>query len=680
MSAAVSDNLPVFAYTSNLAANTSHTSPKLLLGSYTGLSALLYSDVQISLRVQFSGDGVHWDHEKSVLGAANTGKQFNFSVSAKWTRFILSNSNLIGGSSILRFHVYATPTPPSSLEAIEDGIHISSFNVKAGRGLSAATTIMLKQYDFSMGQTGVPLWDHNQTDYLFPTSQTTTSTKSTAAVPPGDADDDPPLKPTLSYLPLYRTPHPDIVLYTNCIRATDGLDYTGTGNIIGFGDYNGAIDPYEPPVGAPPAPVVIGNNGWCGMSVFPREYHTGTVDILEQPNVVVLSAERFPVPLGGDFGIQFTASFLQEEKPDGPFQRPKYLLFGLSDSEPTKGPSFLNEVLLPNSCYYFGNAPNITKINTLDPLDYLSIVVKESSAEGGTVELSIRSQSWNHDKADGTGKLSKINPEAVNCYRIILNHGITRTVDFEILDPESNTFVLVHRHENDLFHTSKHSSFGLSGFFGIAHPGDGSRDTPNPPESTTSYISRASILNASLFLGETISSLSRQPRLDVFAIHAATRIFDVAGAGGVVRSHLLWFRNDTYFGDATPDTSPYTSTYNRKSIIIESFSALPTAACRVAGFLNPKMNDPSPTVPHDFLPIHYMTLPDGTSGPAAVNRYLDERQIFSVDFSADTHREIRIADLIGTHIRVPAGQTFVLAVFYAVQVGIAASINVRLDS
>lgn len=660
MSAAVSDNLPFFAFTNNLAANTSHTSAKLLLGSYTGLSALLYSNIQISVRIQFSGDGVHWDYEKTVLGAANTGKQYNFSVSAKWTRFILSNSNLTGSSTILRFHVYATPTPPSSLEAIEDGIHIASLHAKAGRGIPTSTTLMLKQYDFSVGCTGVPLWDYAQTDYLYPNSQTPASTVSTIAVP-------------LTFLDLYKTAHPDIVLYTNCIRETADSEYTGTGNVIGFGDYKGQLDPYE-------TGFTLANSAWCGMSIFAREFHTGTSPALAKPNVVVLSAERFSVPLGGDFGVQFTASFLQEDKPPGPFQRPKYLLLGLADSEPTKDPGVGDAVLLPNSCYYFGNAPNITKINTLDPLDYLSIVIKEPTFSGAAMELSIRSQFWNKDKADGTGKLAKINPESVNCYRIILNHGLTRTVDFEILDPITNVYVLVHRHENDIFHIGKHGAFGLSGFFGIADLNDGSSDIPNEPgETGVSYISRASILNASIFLGEAFSSLSRQPSLDVFALNSGIRLFEHAGGGGIYRSHLLWMRNQSYFGSTAPSVSPYYSTDNRKSIIIESFSALPTAACRVVGYINPEMPDPDTPEEHPFLPILYKKTPPGTTNGPSANVFLGERQVFSVDFSADTHREIRIADLIGTHIRIPAGQTFVLAIFYAVQVGVSTSINVRLD-
>lgn len=107
-----SDNVLLLSHTSNILAGVTYTSEKVILGQYISLNILPKSDVDLSIVLQFSGDGSNWDYSVTSTVAAGGNTVISNPVQAKWMRITVTNSSG-ANSTYLRVFVYGTPSNSS---------------------------------------------------------------------------------------------------------------------------------------------------------------------------------------------------------------------------------------------------------------------------------------------------------------------------------------------------------------------------------------------------------------------------------------------------------------------------------------------------------------------------------------------------------------------------------------
>lgn len=185
-----SDNVELLTYTSNIPALTSVFTTKVILSQYISLSIIGACDQNLSIVIQFSGDGTHWDYNitRSLPIAAND--VISTPVYAKWMRMEITNTGVLATTS-LRLFVYGTPSN-SSISAVISKIgnldpEISVYNslpTSVFNELQTAEVTPKVQYIFNRGVDGtiitpLPTWSlpykgikmyDSSNDPLYPTS------------------------------------------------------------------------------------------------------------------------------------------------------------------------------------------------------------------------------------------------------------------------------------------------------------------------------------------------------------------------------------------------------------------------------------------------------------------------------------------------------------------------------
>lgn len=100
-----SDNVHLLSYTTAITAGSTVTTEKVILGQYISLNIIPKCDQDLTLVVQFSGDGVNWDYNQfnSIAAASNT--LISSPVSGKWIRLQITNAS-VNNATYTRVYVY----------------------------------------------------------------------------------------------------------------------------------------------------------------------------------------------------------------------------------------------------------------------------------------------------------------------------------------------------------------------------------------------------------------------------------------------------------------------------------------------------------------------------------------------------------------------------------------------
>lgn len=112
-----SDNINLLSYTQNISAGSTITTEKVISGQFISLNILPKADQDLTIVIQFSGDGTNWDYSvtKNISSGSNT--LDTTPVVAKWMRLRITNNGL-SSTTYLRVFVYGTPTNSSTLAQI----------------------------------------------------------------------------------------------------------------------------------------------------------------------------------------------------------------------------------------------------------------------------------------------------------------------------------------------------------------------------------------------------------------------------------------------------------------------------------------------------------------------------------------------------------------------------------
>lgn len=112
-----SNNVELLSYTTNLSAGATYTSDKVILGQYISLNILPKADQSLTILLQFSGDGTHWDYSVSNSVSAGANDMITTPVQAKWMRVRITNNGVVA-TTFLRVFVYGTPSNSSIVAQI----------------------------------------------------------------------------------------------------------------------------------------------------------------------------------------------------------------------------------------------------------------------------------------------------------------------------------------------------------------------------------------------------------------------------------------------------------------------------------------------------------------------------------------------------------------------------------
>lgn len=112
-----SDNINLLSYAQNILAGATITTEKMILGQFISLNIIPKSDQDLTIVIQFSGDGSNWDYSvtKNITAGSNT--LDTTPVVSKWMRLLITN-NGVSDTTFLRVFVYGTPSNSSTLAQI----------------------------------------------------------------------------------------------------------------------------------------------------------------------------------------------------------------------------------------------------------------------------------------------------------------------------------------------------------------------------------------------------------------------------------------------------------------------------------------------------------------------------------------------------------------------------------
>lgn len=154
-----SDNVNLISFTSNLTAGSTHITDKVLLGQYISLSIIGKSDVDLTIIIQFSGDGINWDYSVTRSLTIGANSVLASPVQGKWTRLQITNSSIVD-STYLRLFCYGTPSN-SSISAqiskignIDPSVQVSNLPFAAFGELLIVESFPAAQYLFTRGTSG----------------------------------------------------------------------------------------------------------------------------------------------------------------------------------------------------------------------------------------------------------------------------------------------------------------------------------------------------------------------------------------------------------------------------------------------------------------------------------------------------------------------------------------------
>lgn len=185
-----SDNVELLTYTSNIGALVSVFTPKVILSQYISLSIIGACDQNLSIVIQFSGDGTHYDYSITRSLPIGANDVISTPVYGKWMRMEIVNTGVVATTS-LRLFVYGTPNN-SSISAVISRIgnldpEVSVYNslpTTVFNELQTAEVTPKVQYIFNRGVDGtiitpLPTWStpyksirmyDSSNDPLYPTS------------------------------------------------------------------------------------------------------------------------------------------------------------------------------------------------------------------------------------------------------------------------------------------------------------------------------------------------------------------------------------------------------------------------------------------------------------------------------------------------------------------------------
>lgn len=155
-----SDNVELLSYTTNLLAGAYYQSDPQILGQYISLSIIASADQDLTISIQFSGNGIDYDYtvSKNITVGSNT--SFSNPVNGKWTRIRITNNGILD-TTHLRVFVYGTPNN-SSLSAViskignfDPTIHVSNLPLSSFGDIRTAQITNRVGYVFSRGTQGV---------------------------------------------------------------------------------------------------------------------------------------------------------------------------------------------------------------------------------------------------------------------------------------------------------------------------------------------------------------------------------------------------------------------------------------------------------------------------------------------------------------------------------------------
>ena len=106
MASGTSDILPSLSTTIPLGAGAFYLTEKIIAGQYSSITIITFSDTNISVIVEFSGDGVNFDATVTKNFAAGAGGTESTVILSKWMRLRIVNTS-ISPQTLLRVHTYA---------------------------------------------------------------------------------------------------------------------------------------------------------------------------------------------------------------------------------------------------------------------------------------------------------------------------------------------------------------------------------------------------------------------------------------------------------------------------------------------------------------------------------------------------------------------------------------------
>lgn len=154
-----SDNVALLCYNSNLGSGVFIFTEKVILGQYVSVNLIARSDQDLSVSIEFSGDGSHWDYSINHNVPPGANEVYSTPVHAKWLRLRIQNLGL-AASTYLRVYVYGTPSNSvltaqlSKIGNVDPYVNVTNLPLTAFGQLSASAEAAQIQYAFNVGTSG----------------------------------------------------------------------------------------------------------------------------------------------------------------------------------------------------------------------------------------------------------------------------------------------------------------------------------------------------------------------------------------------------------------------------------------------------------------------------------------------------------------------------------------------
>lgn len=149
-----SDNIPQLSYNGTLNGAEIYYSDPVILGQYISVSLLVAADQDLTITLQFSADGIHYDYSVSRNWLIGTNDLLIQPVTAKWTRLRITNNSLLA-TTYTRVITYGTPSNSSLVAQIskignlDPSVNVSNLPIGIFGDLSVAQTTPQVQHLFS---------------------------------------------------------------------------------------------------------------------------------------------------------------------------------------------------------------------------------------------------------------------------------------------------------------------------------------------------------------------------------------------------------------------------------------------------------------------------------------------------------------------------------------------------
>lgn len=154
-----SDNVNLLSFTTNLTAGETRYTEKSICGKYISLSIVGKCDQDLTVVLQFSGDGINWDYQVTNNIPTGSNNHITTPVLAKWIRLKIQNNGL-STTTYLRLFVYGTPSNSSitaqisKIGNLDPAVQISNFPLSGFGELMVIQPQPQIQYLFSRATGG----------------------------------------------------------------------------------------------------------------------------------------------------------------------------------------------------------------------------------------------------------------------------------------------------------------------------------------------------------------------------------------------------------------------------------------------------------------------------------------------------------------------------------------------